>query len=426
MLLRHEGSATPKAVWLWLTAILLLAVGVRFTLAQLTAAPLENLPDQVEYLQLAESLKAGNGLVLVDERYATPQTLRAQRMPGYPALVAAVGASIIAVQWLQFGLDVLTAVGVFVLGRRFVSPVAGLAAAGLVATHPFIAYVSTLLLSESAYTCLLTWSVVGLSHPTRARYHWLGLLAGVATVFVRPGGAVVTVAVVGAASLLPMGKVAWSPVARDSRWPLPPLVTAAGLIALCLLPWALRNRAILGQNVFLTTNAGITLFDGWNLDNTTGGSDQSFVGRMPQLGLMSEVDRDTYLRRQAWEDATRDPLRSVQLAGQKLARTWSPVPLSQFGDAKSLVAGLGYYAVFWTLLAVGLWLGQLRLREKMLLVLPILVLTALHVLTVGSMRYRLPAEPLLAVVAASGAMALIERRYGPAGEDADTEAGPAD
>ena len=131
---------------------------------------------------------------------------------------------------------------------------------------------------------------------------------------------------------------------------------------------------------------------------------------MPQLSNMTEVERDAYLRERAVREAMEQPGRSAWLAVKKLGRTWSPIPLSRSESAAAWVVGLGYYVPLWLLTFVGLryWPGSLR--QKLVLLTPILTLTVLHMLSVGSMRYRLPGEPLMAVLAAAGAMQLWQRR----------------
>lgn len=196
------------------------------------------------------------------------------------------------------------------------------------------------------------------------------------------------------------------PFAVHSRWPLPVGLTTLLLLLVALAPWTLRNWLLLDELVPTTTNNGITLYDGWHVDNTTGGSDQSFVARMPQLGLMNETERDTYLKGKAMEAVREHPLRSAALAVRKAGRTWSPVPLSQADRPAYLLAGLVYSVPLFVLAAVGLLLSGLPRPGKWLLLTPAVYLTLIHMLSVGSVRYRLPAEPALAVLAAGGIWAI--------------------
>jgi hypothetical protein len=193
------------------------------------------------------------------------------------------------------------------------------------------------------------------------------------------------------------------------RWPLPVGTTMLLLTGLVLLPWAYRNWRVLGSWVWTTTNGGITAYDGFNPD-ATGASDQSFVQTMPELRSMDELGRSRHLSDLAKQHVRRQPLRAVQLALVKAGRTWSPVPLSQeYGDWKYRTVGLLYSLPLDLLVVVGLLRvvpggGPLSRSAKAFLLLPAIYFTAVHMLSVGSLRYRIPVEPPMAVVAASAAV----------------------
>ena len=61
---------------------------------------------------------------------------------------------------------------------------------------------------------------------------------------------------------------------------------------------------------------------------------------------------------------------------------------------------------------------QLTRRAKLMLLAPAAYFTIVHALSVGSLRYRVPVEPELAVIAGSGAAAIFSgRRHGVANEN---------
>jgi len=172
------------------------------------------------------------------------------------------------------------------------------------------------------------------------------------------------------------------------------------LVVFVLTPWALRNLRMLHHLIWTDTNAGFTLYDGYNAD-ATGASDQSFVKDMPILRTLDEFGRSTYLADRAKAFAVAHPQRVLELIGLKAARMWSPVTLSgQFGGTLYRTALFSYSAPFDLLVLWGLWKGNLRRSSKVFLLLPAIYLTAIHALTIGSLRYRIPAEPALAVLAA--------------------------
>jgi hypothetical protein len=194
-----------------------------------------------------------------------------------------------------------------------------------------------------------------------------------------------------------------------SRWPMPIGLTFLIMIAIVLLPWQLRNyRALGGQWVWTTTNEGVTRYDGFNPD-ATGGSDQDFIKPMRErLSAMNEVARSRYLSNLADEFIAAHPRQSVELMMNKMARTWSPVPLSPAMREHVLyvVAGLVFSLPLDLMVLVGFAGTFLTRSAKTLLLTPAIYLTLLDSLSVGSLRYRMPAEPFLAILAAAGVAAI--------------------
>jgi hypothetical protein len=185
------------------------------------------------------------------------------------------------------------------------------------------------------------------------------------------------------------------------RWPLPVGSTMLLLTLLVLFPWAVRNSRMIGRWVWTTTNDGVTLYDGFNPD-ADGSSDQSFLRGMPQLAAMGEAGRSEYLSLKAKEFVREHPTRALQLAALKAGRTWSPVPLSrEYGSTRNRIIALAYTAPFYLLVLAGLIGSGLRRSAKVFLLLPAIYFTAVHMMSVGSVRYRLPVEPPMAVIAAS-------------------------
>ena len=177
-----------------------------------------------------------------------------------------------------------------------------------------------------------------------------------------------------------------------------------------LAPWAYRNRQILGEWIWTTTNAGITAYDGFN-DDATGASDQRFATRVPGIVRATELQRNEFFSQSASHWARNHPKMALELAGWKILRTWSPVPLSaEYGRPLYRWVG-GVYAVpFYTLVILGLYHGRIPRGAKVYLLIPAIYISAVHAMSVGSLRYRLPAEPVMAVIAVASCQLLIARK----------------
>ena len=197
--------------------------------------------------------------------------------------------------------------------------------------------------------------------------------------------------------------------AYSGWWRIPPATSMLLLTILVLLPWAYRNSKVLGQWVWTTTNSGITAYDGFN-DDATGASDQRAIARLPGLSQATEVQRDAFYSDEASRWVKKHPKRVMKLGLIKIFRTWSPVPLSvEFGKPMYRWIGGLYALPFYALVVLGLCYGGLPRSAKVFLLIPAIYISAVHAMSVGSLRYRLPAEPALAILAAGSLRLAVDR-----------------
>ena len=420
----RDRLSVPHRWALGAVVVVALAARVAYVLS-LPADPasLRALPDQTEYLTLARHLLGGHGLFFFDERFAA--VADAYRMPLYPAFVAACGANLTVTRLAQAVVDASTVWAAALLAAALLPPVVrwrgAVLAPVIVAVDPFLIYFCGLVLSETLFTAMLAWGMLllivggrggrlavatdaGDPKPYRP---WLGtllwLLGGLtlaASTLVRPSAAPLAVLLGVEATFAtrpPGGRPAFRP-----RWPLPVAATMLLLTLAVLFPWAYRNSRVVGDWVWTTTNGGVTAYDGFNPD-ADGSSNQSVLQSLPQLKGMNEVERSTYLSQRAAEFVRENPKRALELAAIKAGRTWSPVPLSaEYGSWKHRLVGLAYGLPLYVLTLVGLSSTHLTRAAKVFLLVPAAYFTVVHMASVGSLRYRVPVEPLLAVVAAAG------------------------
>lgn len=367
----------------------------------------QRLPDQFEYLSIARNLLAGQGFQFYDHRF--DDVVYAQRSPGYPVFLALCGGSVTTARVAQAFIDASVVLAAFLLARRWVEPSFSLLAAALVAFNPFLIYFSALILSETLYVAMFAWGMVLLVY--RRNFIWGGILLAL-SVLVRPAGVALPVA-------LGLSAVFVNPPAPQTprSWlRIPVGLSMLLLILLVLFPWAVRNRLVLGEWIWLTTNGGITRYDGFN-PAATGASNQQFAqsAELRVTRRMDEVQRNIYYNelasdyiRQTWRE---NPKRLVRLTFAKIIRTWSPIPLSrEFGGSLDYVLIAAIFSIpLYGLAVLGMWGSTLPRSAKLFLLMPALYVTLVHASSVGSLRYRMPAEPLLAVLAAVGVSLLWQR-----------------
>jgi hypothetical protein len=401
----------PKSARFYLLLIVSIALLLRIGLmiAQpLNEKSIDRLPDQREYLSLAQHLLHHHELSFVDPRFG--QTVYAYRMPGYPLFLAACGCSISIAQMAQCLIDTSTVLAVYLITRQLSGGSrASLIAAALMAFNPFYVYFSNLLLSETLFASLLAWGIYFLIHRSR-RQIALGAFFLIAAAYVRTTGLLMMPAVVFAVALN-NSPVAAYPLSKRRRlcprlWCLgycvPTTLLFSSVLVLCMYPWADRNHNRLGSWIWTTTNDGVTLYDGFH-PGATGASDQRFVTEMPALMSMNEVQRSRFLADSARRWVETHWMQTPALTLRKILRGWSPVPLSQdFGRRMYRIISAAYSVPFDLLCLAGLFSPRLPRRTKLLLAMPAMVVTLGQALTVGSIRYRMPAEAPLAALAVAG------------------------
>jgi 4-amino-4-deoxy-L-arabinose transferase-like glycosyltransferase len=402
-----------------LPAILILAAAVRLLLVPLWSPELSG--DASDYDRLARALLEGRGYV---NARGEPTSLRP---PLYPAFVAAGyalgGGAVQVVRLLQAALDVGMVALTYLIGRRLFGRGAGLLAALLISVNFGTVAATGRLLSETLFTFLLMAAVA-------MTVEWLRPLRegrGQAAVWLSIGTGVL----LGAGTLtrgifllyiVPLIVLAaWTGWVREAASDCPPSAPARrratwGAIlalpvtfALVLAPWTLRNYRVHGAFVPVTTQIGIMLYASYD-------PPKGVFGLLPRNAVsaaaekLSEPEASAALVRAAVDAITASPGKALRLAALKVLYFWAPLDweiLPVYGAFNPTYA----FIAIWSLVYVAVR----RPFEKSLPAwpawLPILFLFGMALLFHGSPRYRLPAEPLLALFAAMGLVTL-DRRVG--------------
>jgi 4-amino-4-deoxy-L-arabinose transferase-like glycosyltransferase len=396
----------------WLTLTLVVALAVRLGLAFVVQQRVDQPPAQLclipgdaeGYWELARTIATGTPYRI----YEPPRYVL--RVPGFPTLLA--------LSQLLFGPGafparcLLACVGTaacgltYWLGRELVDGTTGLIAAVYTALSPTLALFSVLILSETTFAAVLLASliaIVRLARCSQTRFTpfrgfaaglTAGLFIGLATL-VRPTWLYVGPAIAVAAL------IAGSPRGQWRSW-VPRLAGLACGIVLLLGPWTARNYYVTGHVVPTTLWVGPSLYDGLN-PAATGDSDMTFIETDQLQKQLSEYEVDREYSRRAWEFVAANPLRTVWLAMKKQQRYWSLVPnASQFQNPWLKIVVCLTSLPLLVFSGIGLWFCRRDLGLVAVAVGPVLLFAALHLLFVGSLRYRLPAEYPLAVIGAVG------------------------
>lgn len=386
---------------IWLVAILLLAAGLRTGMVHVANSRPDRFmwPDSQRYLLVAENIATGQGPIVsaadrtgADPGYPLLLSWPARYWPGQVEKVAAAG------RWLNVPAGVATVLFVAYLGRLLFGARAGLIGAAMLAVHPIQVYFHGLVLTEVMYTALLMGSLYVLARymagANGANLFFAAIGLGLASL-TRSSGLFLPLL------LLPMVAYAgWRRTERGRFGQATASVLVFGVCYGCVLaPMAYRNYRIVGAMVPVRTGAGATLLEG-NGPWADGGPGMEKV-QWPQYPAgASEYVKDKINRQAAITYIQQDPSRFARLMGGKFLRTWNV--RMNFSDYTSplydLLALLSTVPIY-LLLSVGWWRHRRQVSAWYMLLVPAVYFSLLHMVFVGSVRYRFPAVPALVVLA---------------------------
>ncbi len=386
--------------------------------------------DEADYHAIATNLAAGQGFAGEDGKTT------GRRPPLFPftlsMLYRVTGPSVAAARAAQIIAGIVVVLLTWLVARRYFGETTAHEAAGLASLNPFLTFITGYILTENLYMVLILGTLLFLPMPgervSLRRTAAAGTLLGLAAL-ARPTGLPLAAWFFLAALIL--GRAA--PRAKLIHFAL-----AAGLFLVVTMPWMIRNAKTFGGWVGLTTHAGITFYQGNNqkvvdIEHYRGGV--APVGALPhydEFVMMGERERDAFTM-QAGKDFLRENSRVVgKLVWWKFQRFWrlrTDVgmagirsgwwfdPTSPLGRlAVGFDVGLVYAGFVFPLFVAGLVLTRRRWRELVFLWGVIVVHTIVALTFFGSIRGRVPVEPVIAVFAAVALMrfvgALRSRRAG--------------
>ena len=454
------GDLTQKLVF-----VVFVALNLLLMLFSVPDGPYVAAADVGVSIEPVRGLLAGEGFTHPDGQLYTWGT------PLFPMFLAVLlgllpwKAALYSIVVVQCAL--LYAIGLFT--RRladFYSPKVATLAQSLVVFNPNLLITSHLLQTEIIFTFFLTAGVVALlsfrDSPTWSRAALVGLLFGLATL-VRPVRQFVVL-------LLPLLFVLlgeWKERRLRSR-NLAAGFTAAVIALLTISPWVVRNQVMFGTP-FLTANAGWYLEDqyrqllhnghGMSNADTKAQAEARVMEKLPglkmnreELGSMPRNEQSRILS-SIYLDAILDvevavhpkaivmsllelyfsggasnfrnylgidgKQAVVQYQGESRSGLFDPVSrlFSQigFGYAFLLAVTLSFAIVMRVAGIVGL-IGSLRSEKfsPVWIYLAIMGVLTLSYLYLGQSRFRIPLEPYLAVLAATG-IAMLRDRFGNSG-----------
>jgi len=360
----------------YLTSILLIALVVR--LIFFFALPPQHFPDAIAYRTIGHEIFSGQ--LITNHIY----------MPLYPIFTFITGGGKIQIL-VEIILSVMSIWIIFLLAMRlFRDRLVSLFAASISAFYPHFIFFSLSGLTETFYIflCLLSFLLF-----YRKQIVW-GIIISIIAILIRPSFDLLN-------PLLVVCFVSF--VHKLDLRAVVKFVCIYFVIYLVLMSsWWVHQYYKYDTFVRLTLGDGVVLYAGNNPLNKSGGGingvdvDESILGDFNDPILRNKAQKAA-----AFEFATSNPTRFIELAGLKFIRFWRLWPYTdQYQQWYIIGASILSYGVV-LILSIGFLFrgGRTYFVKLMPIYITVIYLTLVHMITIGSIRYRLPLEPFLIIFA---------------------------
>jgi 4-amino-4-deoxy-L-arabinose transferase-like glycosyltransferase len=408
--------------WARLLLIALLALTVRVAYIGIAKWNDEvEYSDALYYATQAQVLAEGGGFEHRDyERPAADHAPLTQISQAPTAVV--FGRSVLAQRLVQAVYGTLVVVAVGLLARQVAGDRAGLWAAGIAAVYPNLWVNDAVILAETMtalLVALLLWAVYAyVDRPSARLALGIGALSGLAAL------TRAELALLGILAFLPVAYRAWPSWGKRAG-----AVGLAGLAgALVLAPWMIYNAGRFEKPVLISTNDGLTLVGAY-CDTQFDGPDPALwdIACLPPGAFDDEVQaRDQSVvnadYRHLGLEYAKDNLSDLpRVAAIRVARTWGlfdPASGVKFGQNEGRERPVGWagYVSWWVIVPVavaGAVVLHQRRRTLWPLLAPFVVVTLIAAAFYGLLRFRVPAEVSVVVLAGVALAELQARRTVP-------------
>lgn len=446
--------------------IFLLGLFLRIGMTLVLGERLLPLADQPVFLDMAENIARGKGLVVSEEMVGIPDSVpdslkavlatRPERRrdeelnalwgvipaetptaffePFYPLFLGTLrylfgptsgwsvfgipgeyhyGPKITVVRLFQSLFDASVILILYYLGVALFSPAVGGFAALIYCFYPYSLIFTTNLVTQNTYCFLQALMVYffirTLEHQSWNHYLLLGVSAGL-TLLTR----------ISLITFLPFIVIClWLPLRNQVKWGRL-LVSLAVMIAV-IIPWVLRNQAVMGEPLLLPTKGGRNLWEYNNQvftkekrETKVTGVDliyQNFARKhydhlkrkdlieFPQFTNESEIERNRILNYNVMTFIKANPGVYLQLCGLRFYQLFRVIPRHLGGPLASF-ASLATWGWILPTSFVGLLLSFKRWRRRSVIYALIFYTVATATLTASGIPHRVPTDPYFILLAA--------------------------
>jgi len=364
----------------YLGAILLLALLLRLLL--FLFYPDQNFPDAKAYRTMGYQIF--NGDLVSNNIY----------MPLYP-IITYIAGSITTQILIDIFLSTIMVSVIYMLSMTiFNNKVGALFAALVAALYPHFVFYSLSGLTETSFTLLILLSFLFFYKDK----FFLALFVLVLSVLIRPSLDLFNPLLVLIFSLY-VYKLGYLKSLKN-------VLIYLTIYLFIMSPWWIYQHDKYGQFVRLTLADGIILYSGNNPMNITGGGVGSRTGisdvDLTKFNKIADpIERNDEMKNEAIQYIVANPTHFIKMAAVKFVRFWRLWPFTEHYQQWYIFASslLSYGVVL--ILPIGFLARNIKNNLTKLIPIFSLIayLTLVHMVTIGSIRYRFPLEPFLIICA---------------------------
>lgn len=385
----------------FLPALFFTALALR--LAYVLHSGQENLsPDSYSWMQIASSIADGKGFG------------GSWRPPGFAFFMAGIfflaGKSVLAVQAANCLLGSLTVLFTVFTAARLFGRATGLLSGALVCFYPYLLAYTRDPISETFLTFMLSAAilriVIAAQQPSTRNYALAGALIGLTGL---------TKSTTLPFFLLACGWLWWQTGKFRAG-----LVTGL-FVLLVIAPWSFRNSIFYGKSYVMPVSTPWQSFYGANCDEalwqeTAGSFDRPMDPKMTEPAIPKDwlyltslpvPERDRICREKAAAWIKANPDKFYYLLHRRFLHFWRLYPMMAYKWQK--YAAMATSGLYIPLAALGFLLAYREFKKTSLFAALFASYTLVHIFFVTTMRYRVPIDPYIIILAAYAVVICFER-----------------
>ncbi|MCM8768780.1 MAG: glycosyltransferase family 39 protein [Candidatus Omnitrophica bacterium] len=359
--------------------------------------------------ELAWNLATGKGYMVTNPFFSSGVAYYSWRPPLFPIFLASVytffGHSYLAAKLALAIISTLSVLLVYRLASRLFDQTHAQLASGICAIYPsFIFFTGYLAPETLTMFCLLTFAD-SLTSATQSRVYWRWFLAGVwlgACILCR------TIMI-----LFFIFVLLWMAIQR-MKWKY--LTSAFAIfilgMVLTIIPWIWRNWRIHGVFLLHSTDSGQALYINNNPRSFSfEPSGTAFTYDPIEIGRLTELEATRVLSARAITFIKNYPEKFALYIWRRFLNFWRPFPYTVSGPGRNYTFGHQIFSLLYTgpvlfLAAVVLFTDRKQWARLSLILFLIVYYSGTYILVRAIIRYRIPLEPFLIILAVHGFISL--------------------